>query len=595
MNGCRGFLRAAGSAWLGGVVLLLLMLAMACATVYEATHGTPQALAVFYASWWFQGILALLAAASLAAVLARWPWSARQSGLVITHLSVIVVVLGAYVTKRWATDGHLGLAEEQTASRFLLPIEQVVLREPATDRQAEVELDPHALRRHRQGTSFDGPSLQLGDLSLRVISYLPAATPVQRVVNDAPSAQPAVEIILSTAEASRRHWIFANQPAGHAGVNVVYHWLDDAQSLAQRLAEPPATQTAASGEVHFTFEDRTFSFPLDACADEAVVLGDTGLKARVVRVIDHAVVDDDRQIRDDPSRPANPAIEVEITGPEGTWRQMAFARFPDLHAMHDGSTPTVKIVFETPDAPARRPLIELFGAPDAPLHVRFNPLDGPPVTRSIPIGEPIDTPWPEIRFEAARHFDRARFEQTAAPADPHDESAVTAVQLSVTAPGRSELIWLTKNASRNLPIGDTRYELIYRNKSLPLDFQVRLDRFHVGYYPGTQRPRSYESSVTFQDPGTGRQRHCVISMNHPAKHGGYTFFQSSYRKDTASDRWVSFLSVAWDPGKPFAFAGYVGLVAGLVWTAATRVINRRTGMSPCTDRMPDHAQGQATG
>ena len=598
MNGWRSFLRAAGSLWLGGVLLLLLILAMACATVYEAVHGTPQALAVFYTSWWFQALLGLVAVSSLAAALARWPWSVRQCGLVITHLSIVVILLGAYVTNRWSIDGQLGLAEEQTAASILLRTEQVILHDTVSHRQAEIELDPHAMLRRLPEGRFDGPTLQLGELQLRMAGYLPNATQEQRIVNDAPHPQPAVQIALSMADHTQSHWIFANQPAGHGQLNVTYHWLDDAQALAQRLDKAVTTQPASAGMVHFTYANETHSFPIESCIDESVALGTTGLTAQIVRLLTHAVVDGLEQIRDDPTRPANPAIEVKITGPEGTRRQMAFARFPDFDAMMAGMVDDwpispVKIIYETSETPANKPLIELFGAPEEPLHVRFNPHDEPPVTQSIEVGQPIESPWPGIGVEVAQQFDRARIDQAVVPAEPHDESAASAVQLEIAAPGSTDPIWLMKNVRRSLRIGDTRYELIYRDKAVPLGFQVTLDRFHIGHYPGTQRPRSYESTVTFHDPDTGRQHRRVVSMNHPAHHGGYTFFQSSYREDPDSDRWISFLSVAWDPGKPITFAGYVGLVAGMIWIAITRVVLRRADTAAHTGNtaLPQEKQG----
>ena len=160
----------------------------------------------------------------------------------------------------------------------------------------------------------------------------------------------------------------------------------------------------------------------------------------------------------------------------------------------------------------------------------------------------------------------------------------------VDAAEAPERIWLQRYSSRRLSIDDTDYRLVYGDKRIPLSFDVTLDRFRIGHYPGTQRPRSFESSVTFLDPTTGRQQSAVISMNHPAKHGDYTFFQSSYREDTTQSRTISFLSVSWDPGQPIAFAGYSGMFLGMVWVAATRLLDRRK-----RGREADDLAGSAVG
>ena len=47
---------------------MLLVVAMACATVFESSVGTEQALAAFYKSWWFRALLGLVGVNMLAAL-----------------------------------------------------------------------------------------------------------------------------------------------------------------------------------------------------------------------------------------------------------------------------------------------------------------------------------------------------------------------------------------------------------------------------------------------------------------------------------------------------------------------------------------------
>ena len=67
------FLRVVGSLWFAALLLVLLSVAMACATVFESTHGTERALHIFYRSAWFEGLLALVGLNVLAAVVVRLP------------------------------------------------------------------------------------------------------------------------------------------------------------------------------------------------------------------------------------------------------------------------------------------------------------------------------------------------------------------------------------------------------------------------------------------------------------------------------------------------------------------------------------------
>jgi len=63
-------------------------------------------------------------------------------------------------------------------------------------------------------------------------------------------------------------------------------------------------------------------------------------------------------------------------------------------------------------------------------------------------------------------------------------------------------------------------------------------------------------------------------MNHPAKHGGYTLYQSRYSQQEGGQA-ISFLSVARDPGQPIVFAGYIALMTGMLVVLGTRIAERR--------------------
>ena len=101
MHGPQSLLRVLGSLWFAVVLLVLLLVAMACATVFESRHGTDMALGIFYRAWWFEGSLALLAANVLAAVVVRYPFSKKQIGFALTHLSILVTLAGALVTAKY--------------------------------------------------------------------------------------------------------------------------------------------------------------------------------------------------------------------------------------------------------------------------------------------------------------------------------------------------------------------------------------------------------------------------------------------------------------------------------------------------------------
>jgi len=98
-------------------------------------------------------------------------------------------------------------------------------------------------------------------------------------------------------------------------------------------------------------------------------------------------------------------------------------------------------------------------------------------------------------------------------------------------------------------------------KSLP--FSIKLDKFELERYPGTNSPASFSSFVRVEDTQNGDSYDYHIYMNHILDHGGYRFFQSSYDQDEKG----TYLSVNHDFwGTWISYLGYFLLTLGMIWT-----------------------------
>ncbi|HKY31100.1 MAG TPA: cytochrome c biogenesis protein CcsA [Candidatus Polarisedimenticolia bacterium] len=124
-------------------------------------------------------------------------------------------------------------------------------------------------------------------------------------------------------------------------------------------------------------------------------------------------------------------------------------------------------------------------------------------------------------------------------------------------------------------------------ESVALPFRVKLDSFEIDYHQGTLKPAMFRSRVTVTDPPTGRWFPAVIQMNQELTHGGYSFYQSSYKQTQERDQTI--LTVSRDPGRPIVFAGYVLLMAGMVVVLGTRMAQRRAAALTVTR----HAGGRS--
>jgi len=570
----RSVLRAAGSLRFAGLLLVLLLVAMACATVFETTHGTEQALACFYGAWWFELLGVLLAVNMFAAVVVRYPFSPRQIGFVLTHLSVVVTLAGVVVSRHWGIDGQVRVLEGQTVQDLRVHQDALTLVKRSDKTRASIDLPGSALAGFQPIDRPAVPPFRWDNLRIEIERYLPDSVETQRVVNDSPHDHAAIEVSLSAAGQEAPRWVFAGQTA-HVGLTAAtFRLVPDQEELRRLLAETPATRPASKGTVRVDFEGTTIERPLAECLDQAVPIGDTGHTFRVLRYLPHAMVGEDNKLRSASDQPVNPAIEVEVEGPAGKVKHLAFAKFPDFQSMHGAKhNGGLKVTFVAAASDVPTVPVEVLGAADGELYVRFAPQGGDVTSRKLTVGTPVETPWPELMFTVLRRFDHARVERLIEPVDPVRQDRRPALLLKIDYGAQSSMLWVQKYIPYPMVANGETYEVAYTDKAVPLGFELTLNDFEVGHYPGTKRPRSFESHVSVFEPGSGRKQSQVISMNHPATFGGYTFYQSSY--DEQAGQTASVLSVSWDPGQPIVFAGYIGMLAGMLWLLVTRMRKQR--------------------
>ena len=215
MNAIRPILRAAGSLWFAGLLLLLLLVAMACATVFESLHGSEWALRTFYGAWWFQALITLLCINVAAAVLLRYPFSKRQVGFVVTHTAILVTLGGALLTQQLGVDGQVIVAEGQTVKFFDIPRDTLTIVGRRDGTTAAIDLGASAFRGFQAVDHPAAPVLELGQTRIRVERYLPDSVWSRRVIeDDDPALGSAVEVSLSSSGRENATWVFAGQPAG---------------------------------------------------------------------------------------------------------------------------------------------------------------------------------------------------------------------------------------------------------------------------------------------------------------------------------------------------------------------------------------------
>lgn len=563
--------RAVGSLWFAAVLLVLLLVALACATVYESTHSTERALIVYYRAWWFTALLGLLSVNVLAALVVRFPINKWKIGFVLTHSSILLILGGALVTRYYAQDGQLALVEGQTSDEFVLQDrETLTVLDRVSRKKTTVDLNGSYVGGLRVVEQPATPTLEAGDLKIQVERYVPDIQLVKQMRNDNSLPRPAVELSLAASETDDPRWVFANQRVSFGSIPVILRVVDTTDELSKLLQPSKVTAASGKGRVRIEYKGQVVERPVEQCLTLPIAVADTGLLFRVLRFFPHATVGADNKITNSSDEPINPAIEVEIAGADGVETRLAFAKFPNFSSMHGNSDLadlTLTYVFDS-GGPPPGPSVEILRGPAGALHVRLTAGDGSISVTPTAVGEVVDTPWPGRKLVVHRSFDHARLAQSLRPVDSPRKNRSPGLLVRITTPTSSETVWLERHRPLPITVDQKPYELSYAAKTVPLGFALTLDSFKVGYYPGEMRPRSFESRVTITDAAGGRSLSRVISMNNPANFGRYSLYQSSYQLD--GTRRMSILSVSRDPGQLIVFAGYILMIGGMIVVLITR-------------------------
>jgi cytochrome c-type biogenesis protein CcsB len=99
-------------------LLVLLLVGLAAGTIIESARGSEVAARTVYYAWWFIALEALFLLNVVASVATLFPWGKARVGYLLTHGSLLVILIGAAVTYFFKVEGHLGIWEGQTVNEL---------------------------------------------------------------------------------------------------------------------------------------------------------------------------------------------------------------------------------------------------------------------------------------------------------------------------------------------------------------------------------------------------------------------------------------------------------------------------------------------
>ena len=579
----KGLFKYFSSVKLAVISILLLSAVLAFATIMGSYYGMRGSQIVVYQRWWFGGVLFLLGLNVFCAAMSRFPWKLRQAGFVITHLGIIIILVGAFVTQQFGMDGNMPIPEKKQSSEIVLNDLKLILRDQKTGKVESFSVPEF----HR---TKEGEILKVklaGGEDLIIDKVIPRAIPeTKMILSPIPGVGlPAVKVGLTNSRFQIEEWLRLDAKNEKSELNlgpaiVTFQKLihkDDESRFFQTKPENKVNNVD-KGRLLVERNGQRFALKITDLIGSWRALKDIDLEVKVERYLPYAVVEGKKLVSKS-TEPVNPAVELlvrDTKNPQSVEKHTVFALFPEFTTLHGGKKSAEKTLGVTFGMQKSEEPSQLMGvgksrgrlylaqtADNSKILYRVLASSGALNSQGelVP-GKKIPTGWMDIELELKEWLPSAVFDEEPRSVDVlqgADEPFLTAIRVKV---GDRPSFWLLEGAGKGLAVGAMDLIIEYSRDKLQLPFSLYLDKFSMGTNPGTNTAASFISDVTVKDPKANADKKAMISMNEPLKYGGYYFYQASYQLSPGQPA-VSVFAVNHDPGRVLKYLGSLIMTLGI--------------------------------
>lgn len=557
------------------VLLLSLAAILGTATYYEAKYDAKTASHLVYGSWWFYLFLFMLCVNVTCAAAIRYPWKRHQVGFVVTHLGIIVILVGSFITALAGLEGTLALADGDKG--HVITIDRPTISYQIVDgkqghgaelSQVPVRQIPAEFRWNPPGDGQEHRFDLVNGMVVVVDRYFHHAMPETRYEDGGPAENPAVQFRINSSRVHVEEWLALADPdrqqlkLGPATVRLMKAASNT--ELKRLLQARPQPSNGSAGFLIFDVGGKRPVVPVAGSIPRLVALPGTPYRVRIDRYLPYAIVENNQLVNRSPQR-VNPAVEFVVLDDQGeAEKHIAFARFPEFSTTHHQKRQTRLRVSYAFDNPVEGNGIDLVLAPHGKLLYVIHSARGAVRSGEALVGLDVPTGWMDLAFAVERFVPRAHVIRQFRDFRPArgKEGPPPAIRVRVVGADDPGPYWLQQGDEVVVGRGRQAVRLAYHLQGVEMGFALQLKHFEVGYDPGTKNAASYASDVHVDDPSHSASFDYHISMNDPLHYSGLTFFQASFQEEGGRPI-ISILQVARDPGVPVKYAGSILLVCGI--------------------------------
>ncbi|MFH1578249.1 MAG: cytochrome c biogenesis protein ResB [Candidatus Omnitrophota bacterium] len=206
-----------------------------------------------YRVWWFILLLSLLGLNLLICTLKRIKFLKKSSGLIITHVSILVILSGAIVGALWGERGFMSIYEGEIRGSFMLnnqerkidfqvQLEEFILEWYPENHQITAGVKNPEINKVFNIEAGKKYPIEGTNYIFEALRYLPDfyldSSNNAKTRGEAPN-NPAVLVRINNGEVNEERWLFANFPDFSEGkdknIRLSYQWLGRIKDFKSRL------------------------------------------------------------------------------------------------------------------------------------------------------------------------------------------------------------------------------------------------------------------------------------------------------------------------------------------------------------------------
>ena len=198
-----------------GAYMILFAAAIGIATFIENDYGTSSAQKVVFKAWWFELLLFLFCASLMTNIVRFRMFQNRKWPILMFHISMIIIMIGAGITRYWGYEGIMHIRENEEANTFL-SAETYLKFELIRDGQRYQFYEP-VLFATLGNNNFHESYLIGNDLiDIEVKEFIP--NPIQTLESDVEGV-PTIKVVFGTASGREEYFIAKGEKRRIKSVN----------------------------------------------------------------------------------------------------------------------------------------------------------------------------------------------------------------------------------------------------------------------------------------------------------------------------------------------------------------------------------------